>query len=180
MTRAMWSTALLLAAAAISRPSEPARITLAKVVNTEKLISTQLAAMYPEEPWFLIGPARGLYLDGMGVIFSAEINLATGPSLSPFKQTITKEEITRHHDKKEVRLPVLRQRMFLMVGSMASYLETLPNNEEFVLAVTLLKYPWEETAGMPSQIIMRVPRGKLMEAQRQNAKPDTVIRVQEY
>lgn len=177
----MWTTALLFLAAVITRPAEPARITLAKIVNTQTLISTQLAAMYPEEPWFLIGPARGMYLDGIGVIFSAEINLATGPSLSPFKQTITKEEITRHRDKKEVRLPLLRKRMYTIVGSMASYLETLPNNEEFVLAVTLLKYPWEGTvAGMPSQIILRAPRGKLVEAQRQNANPDTVIRMQEY
>ena len=176
----MWTTALLLAAAIVAKPADAPRISLSKVVNTEKLISTQLAAMYPEEPWFLIGPARGVYLTGFGAIFSAEINLATGPSLSPFKQTITKEEITRHHDKKEARLPILRTRMYSIVGSLASYLETVPNNEEFVLAVTLLKYPWEEPGGMPSQIIMRVPRGKLMDAQRLNARPDTVIKVQEY
>ncbi len=176
----MWTTALFFVTALITRTAEPPRITLAKVINTQTLISTQLAAMYPEEPWFLIGPARGLYLDGTGVIFSAEINLATGPSLSPFKQTITREEIARHREKKEIRLPLLRKRMYSIVGSMASYLEMLPNQEEFVLAVTLLKYPWEEAGGMPSQIIMRAPRGKLVEAQRQNAKPETVIRTQEY
>lgn len=176
----MWITTVLLAAAIVAKPAEPVRVPLAKIVNTEKLISTQLAAMYPEEPWFLIGPARGVYLIGTGAVFSAEINLATGPSLSPFKQTITREEISRHHDKKEVRVPVLRDRMYSIVGSMAAYLETMPGNEEFVLVVTLLKYPWEDTTGFPSQIIMRVPRGKLIEAQRQNARPDSVIRVQEY
>jgi hypothetical protein len=176
----MWTTVLMLAAAIVAKPSEAPRVPLTKVVNTEKLISTQFAAMYPEEPWFLIGMARGVYLTGFGVVFSAEINLATGPSLSPFKQTITKEEITRHRDKKEIRLPLLRNRMYSIVGSMASYLETIPDNEEFVLTVTLLKYPWEETTGMPSQIVMRVPRGRLMDAQRQNARPDTVIKVQEY
>jgi hypothetical protein len=70
--------------------------------------------------------------------------------------------------------------MYSIVGSMSSYLETMPNNEEFVLTVTLLKYPWEDTTGMPSQIIMRASRGKLMDAQRQNAKPETAIKVQEY
>ncbi len=176
----MWITSLLLAAAIIGKPADAPKVTLSKVVNTEKLISTQFAAMYPDEPWFLIGTTRGVYLAGFGAVFSAEINLATGPSLSPFKQTITKEEITRHRDKKEVRLPLLRTRMYSIVGTMASYLETIPDNEEFVLTVTLLKYPWEDTTGMPSQIIMRVPRGKLMEAQRQSARPDTVIKVQEY
>ena len=47
-------------------------------------------------------------------------------------------------------------------------------------AVTLLKYPWEDTPNMPTQIVMRVPRVKLMDAQRQNAKLDSVIKVREY
>jgi hypothetical protein len=181
MRPAMWTTALLLTAALAARSGEPPHgVPLSRIVNTQKLISTQLAAMYPEEPWFLIGTARGVYLGGVGAVFSAEINLANAPSLSPFKQTITKEEVARHREKEEVRLPILRERMYLIVGSMASYLETMPSNEEFVLAVTLLKYPWEDLAGIPAQIVMRVPRSKLIEAQRQNAKPDTVIKAQEY
>ena len=179
----MWTTAILLTCAAVARPvqaSEPLRVPLAKVVNTEKLISTQLSAMFPEEPWFLIGTARGVYLNGFGVVFSAEINLATGPTLSPFKQTITKEEIAHHRERKEARLPVLRHRLYEIVGQMASYLETLPPNEEFVLAVTLLRYPWEDAAGMPSQIILRVPRGRALEALRMNTPLDSVVKSQEY
>ena len=70
--------------------------------------------------------------------------------------------------------------MYSIMGLIASSLETMPNSEEYVLAVTLLKYPWEDTPNMPTQIVMRVPRGKLMDAQRQNAKPESVIKVQEY
>lgn len=177
----MWTTALLLTAALTARSGEPPHgVPLAKIVNAQKLISTQLAAMFPEEPWFLIGTARGVYLGGVGAVFSAEINLAMGPSLSPFRQTITREEIARHRDKQETRLPVLRERMYSILGSMTTYLDTMPNNEEFVLAVTLLKYPWEDPAGIPSQIVMRAPRGKLADTQRQNVKPDTVVKVQEY
>jgi hypothetical protein len=177
----MWTCALLLTAALTAHSAEPVHaVPLSKIVNAQKLVSTQLAAMYPEEPWFLIGTARGVYLGGVGAVFSAEINLAMGPSLSPFKQTISKEEIARHREKQETRLPVLRERMYSILGSMPSYLETMPNNEEFVLAVTLLKYPWEDPAGIPSQIVMCVARGKLVDAQRQNAKPDTVVKVQEY
>lgn len=179
----MLTAGLLLAAAIVSKPVravEPPPVPIAKVVNTEKLISTQLAGMYPDEPFFLIGTARGMYLAGFGAVFSAEINLATGPSLSPFKQTITKEERAHHREKKEARLPLLRNRLYEIVGQMGSYLESLPPNEEFVLAVTLLRYPWEDASGMPTQIILRVPRGKLMEAQRTNAKLDSIVRLQEY
>ena len=180
----MWTTAILLACAVVSRPAvragEPPRIPLTKIVSTEKLISNRLSAMFPEEPWFLIGPARGVYLNGFGVVFSAEINLATGPTLSPFKQTITKEEIAHHRGKKEARLPVLRTRLYEIAGQMANSLEALPPNEEFVLAVTLLKYPWEDGAGMPSQIILRVPRGRALEALRMNTPLDSVVKSQEY
>ena len=166
-----------LAFAASPDNSRPAR---AKVVNVEKLINTQIASMYPEEPYFLLGTARGMYLEGFGVVFSAEVNLATGPSLSPFKPSVTKEEIARHREKKEARLPALRTKMVTVVANMSSLLETLPKTEEYVLAVTLLRYPWEENAGQPSQIVMRVQHSKLIEAQRANAKPESVIQVQEY
>ena len=176
----MWTTALILAAAMVAKPAEPARMSRARIANTEKLISTQLAALLPEEPWFLLGLARGVYLEGTGVVFQADVNLATGPSLSPFKTSITKEEIARQREKKESRLPLLRTRMYSIVTLISSSLEMMPNNEEYVFAVTLLKYPWEDTPNVPTQIVMRVPRGKLMDAQRQNASPESVIKVQEY
>lgn len=176
----MWTTTLLLAAAAIARTAEPTPIPRAKIANTEKLVSTQLAAMMPDEPWFLLGLARGVYLEGTGVVFQAEVNLATGPSLSPFKTTITKEEIARHREKKEGRLPLLRTRMYTIMTVMASSLEALPDKEDYVFAVTLLKYPWEDTPTMPTQIVMRAQRARLMDAQRQNAKPESVIQVKEY
>lgn len=178
MIRALASLALT-ATLFAAGPDAP-KVPRAKIVNTEKMINTKLASMYPEEPYFLIGMTRGLYLDGVGAIFSAEVNIAMGPSLSPFKQTITKEEIARHHDKKEVRIPLLRTAMYSLVSSMGSYLETLPTNEEFVLAISLPRYPWEDPIGTPSQIVMRVPRGKLVQAERDHARPDTVIKLQEY
>ena len=176
----MWTATLVLAAAAIARSAEPTPIPRAKVANTEKLVSTQLAAVVPDEPWFLLGLARGVYLEGTGVVFQAEVNLATGPSLSPFKTTITKDEIARHRVKKEGRLPLLRTRMYSIMQVMAGSLEMLPSKEEYVFAVTLLKYPWEDTPNMPTQIVMRAQRAKLMEAQRENAKPESVIDVKEY
>ena len=156
------------------------KVPRAKVANVEKIINTQLAAMYPEEPYFLIGLTRGVYLEGFGVIFSADINLATGPSLSPFKQTISQEEIARHREKKEVRLPRLRNQMVSIVSSMSSYLETLPPTEEFVMIVTLLKYPWEAPAGQPVQIVMRAQKGKLQQAEHDKIRPDAIIKLQEF
>lgn len=171
---------ILASSVLLASGADTAKVPRAKIVNAEKLINTQLASMYPEEPYFLLGLARGTYLDGVGAIFSVEVNLAMGPSLSPFKQTISKEEISRHEEKKKTRLPLLRTKLYGVVGAMANYLETLPLNEDLVFVVTLVRYPWEEQGSMPSQMILRVQKGKLMDAQRTGGKIESAIRIQEY
>ena len=173
----LFFSATLLFASGADSPKVPR----AKIANVEKLINTQMAAMVPEEPYFLIGLARGTYLDGVGVIFSVDINLATGPTVTPFRPAISKEEIAKLREKKEARLPLLRTKMFSVIGSMTSFLDGVPPGEEFIFVVTMLRYPYEEASSLPSQIVMRVPRGRLVEAQRaNNFKIDTVIRTQEY
>ena len=176
-TLALFFAGTLLFASGADAP----KVSRAKIANVEKLINTQMAAMVPDEPYFLIGLARGTYLDGVGVIFSVDINLATGPTMTPFRPAISKEELARLREKKEARLPLLRTKMYSVVGSMTSFLDMVPPNEEFIFVVTMLRYPYEEASALPSQIVMRVPRGKLLEAQRaNNYKIDTVIRTQEY
>ena len=152
----------------------------AKIANAEKLIDTQLASMYPDEPWFLLGPTNGVYLDGFGAVFSAQINLATGPTSTPFKLEISKEEIARHRDKKITRLPDLRKMMLKIVGSTGGYLDNLAPSEQFVLSVTLLRYPYEDPKSAPSQIVMQVEHGKLVDAQKRGAPLDSIVKVTEY
>lgn len=174
------AAALSAATLAFASGADAPKVPRAKIANAEKLVNTQLAAIVPEEPYFLIGLARGAYIDGVGVVFSAEINLATGPTVSPFKQDISRDQIEKLREKKESRLPLLKTRMINIVGSMANYLDTMPPGEEFVFAVTLLRYPWEDPAGIPAQIVMRVPRAKLLEAQRSKTPIDKAIGVREY
>jgi len=179
--RAFAACALLSGTLMFASGADTAKVSRTKIINVEKLINTQMASMVPDEPYFLIGLARGTYLEGLGVVFSVDINLATGPTVSPFRPPITKEEIARVREKKDARLPLLRTKMFAVIGSMASLLDTLPPNEELILIVTLLRYPYEDGgATLPSQIVMRVPRGKLIEFQRNSTKIDTVIRAQEF
>jgi hypothetical protein len=181
MTRGILATMLVLAGAAVTAASaDVGRLPRNKVANAEKLVSTQLAAMFPDEPFFLLGQARGIYLEGYGVVFSADVNLATGPTLNPFHQEITHEEIARHRDKKMSRLPMLRTTMASIMGTASAVLDTLPPSEQVVLAVTLLRYPYEDAKGMPSQIVMQADRAKLVDAQKRHVALDTVIRTQEY
>lgn len=181
MRRAALAAVVGLLASVVSSPADAVRgVPRAKVVNAEKLINTQLAGMYPDEPWFLLGPARGMYLEGYGVVFTAEINLATGPTQTPFKMEITKEEIARHRDKKITRLPELRGMMTKLMGFTAEYLDNLAPGERLVLGITLLRYPYEDPKIAPSQIVVQGERSKIVEAKKRQEPLETVVHAVEY
>ena len=66
--------------------------------------------------------------------------------------------------------------------NMAGSLDGVPVNEQIVLGVTLFYRKWEDTAGLPSQIVMRAERRKLLDVQVGRARRDSlasVIQVQE-
>ena len=166
---------------AVSLPAaEHARIPRPEIANLEKIVNTQLGGMFPEEPWLLLGYTRGIYIEGVGVVFSADVNLATGPTVSPFSPNPGKEVLAGHHDKKLKRLPKLRETMYSIVRNMSTFLPALPPDEQVVFAVTLLRYPWETGNDIPSQIVMQVSRGRLLEAVAKNTALSSVVRAEEY
>ena len=57
------------------------------------------------EAFDLLGPTRGVYLEGYGAVFSSELNLIISPNLSPFRPVFGKAEIARIRDRKLQRLP---------------------------------------------------------------------------
>lgn len=157
-------------------PPPHARITRAALAGLEKSFDSRIARGNTPDSFDLLGPTRGVYLEGYGVVFSTELNLIVSPNLNPFHQSFTKMEIARIHDRKMQRLPLLQQSMREMLVSSAVALENLPPSEQVVVAVTLFHYSWEDASGMPSQIVMQAERQKLLSA----ATRDTAIRTVEY
>ena len=63
----------------------------------------------------------------------------------------------------------------MLIASAVS-LENLPPTEQVVLAVTLFHYSWEDSSGLPAQIVMQAERQKLLS----NATRETAIRTVEF
>jgi len=66
--------------------------------------------------------------------------------------------------------------------AMASSLDGVPPHERIVLGVTLFYRKWEDTANLPSQIIMQAERQKLLDVQLGRASRSSlasIIRAQE-
>lgn len=175
-----FALAVALAAAAAVFAGDAPRVPRAQVANAENRISSELTAMYPDERYFLLAPARGMYVGNYGLVFMAEINLVTGPAITPFHQEVTREEIARHRDRKLSRLPKLRTELLVILGKTSAMIHLPPEAGNIVLGVTLLRYPWENAAGIPSQIVMQADWSKLVEAHKNGTPLAPIVHVSEY
>ena len=133
--------------------------------------------------FLLIGMTRGIYLEGYGIVYSAEVDLVASPGISPFHPEVTKEDITRLRQRKIARLPVLRKAMRQMLLDSAGSLDGLPAEERMSVGVSLNHRSWENTSGLPSQIVMQAEKRVLLDfatGKRDRAQLESAIRMQEY
>jgi hypothetical protein len=151
----------------------------AALISMEKSFDRRITAI-ADDPYILVGFTRGVYLEGYGAVFTAEVNLAIGPAQSPFRPVITKEDIQRIRGKKLDRLPILRESMRQTLLDAASSLDEVPATEQIVVGVSLLYRADEDASGMPGQILMQGERGKLVDAKLGRVSLDTVVKVREF
>jgi len=104
----------------------------------------------------------------------SEGNLAPGAGITPFHQTIGKDELVRLHDKKITRLPKLKDAMQDMLLNSASSLDTVPGSEQITLGITLFYWHGENTEGLPAQIVMHAPRRALVNVKTGMAERSTL------
>jgi hypothetical protein len=144
----------------------------------EESFDNRIKLFSADDPLDLLGTTRGIYLEGYGVVVTAEVNLVMAAGITPFHQTFTKEEIARLHQKKLQRLEALKQIMMEQLAGLATSLNTLPPNEQVVLGVILVYRPWEDATGLPRQVVMQAPRKALLGVQKASLR--SAIHVQEY
>lgn len=124
----------------------------------------------------ILGATRAVYLDGYGVVFSTELELSPSAAPNPFRPAFSKEDVARLKEKKRVRIAFLKETMRNMLASFAAGLNTLPANENVALAVTIPYFRWEDSDGLPRQIVMVAPRRILIA----DMIPPDAVKVQEF
>jgi hypothetical protein len=167
--------AVPLCAAAIAATTPRISGNLLKIV--ESSLDDRVKSLWADNPFSIIRPTRGLYLDGYGAVFTAEINLVSSPAaMLMFRPQMTKEEIEQHRQKKLSRLPQLKEAMRQALLDSAASLDTVPGEEQIVVVAMLSKYPWEDTTGLPQQIMMQASKKNLLDQRNNPAALDSVIR----
>jgi hypothetical protein len=147
------------AAPALATPTEKPRVTRQAISDLERRLDTKLSSLgAANDPVDLLGAARGIYLDGYGVVLTVEASLIVTPGLNPFRAAMTEPEKEKIRQRKLDRLPMLRQAMRDVWRDSASALTSVPDNQQVVIAVRLLYLTWEDTHGLPGQIVMKGDR----------------------
>ncbi len=155
------------------------RVSRATLASMEKSLDERIKRLWDDTPYLLLGDTRGVYLEGYGAVFTAEVNLVMNP-VSLMNTRLTKDDIARVRQKKVDRLPLLKKALRESMVSMAASLDSVPGEEQIAIVAFIDHYPWEDVTGIPVQITLTAQKKKLLEAQRANgAGLDAVIHVTE-
>ncbi len=71
------------------------RVGLTAVRAMEQSFDKSVVTASPESPFDLLGTTRGVYLDGYGAVFTAEVNLMVTTNITPFLQKIPKDYVVK-------------------------------------------------------------------------------------
>jgi hypothetical protein len=167
---------LVLVSAAYAAAGETPRVNRVQMEIAEKGLDATLQRFTPDNTSTLIGLSRGVYLDGVGVVISAEL-IVVNPPVQLMHPLPTKEELVQMRKSKLARVPQLKKVLKDALVSVATTLETIPPDEQIVIAVIIPRFSFEEAAGVPVQITMQASKRKLLESK--GAALDAVIKITE-
>jgi hypothetical protein len=146
--------------------SEAPRVGRNMIANAEKNIDNRFTRLWDDNPFVVLGPTRGVYLEGYGAVFTAEVNLVAGPVLGIMTPPRTLADIARHKQRKIERIPDLKKALQQALAELAASpdMAAVPPDQQIVLVAFLSHYPWEDLSGLPAQIMMQGAKQKLTEA----------------
>jgi hypothetical protein len=136
-----------------------ARIPLDSIKELERTFNYRLSGLADvNEPMELMGDFRGVQLEEYGVVVTSEVSLVVTPGLMPGRPKIPPEMAARVRKQRVERLPLLKTAMKDMMRDMATTFNQIPPSQHMVLVVRLYYGTWEDTTGMPAQVVMRADR----------------------
>ncbi len=137
--------------------------------NVLKIVEVSLderfKSLWADNPFSIIRPTRGLYLDGYGAVFTVDVSpvLSTTSMMHP---TVTKDEVVKAHKARIERIAQLKPAMRLAVADAAASLDPVPADDYITMVVYLTHHEWEDVSDTPGQLTLRGKKKALLDAKR--------------
>lgn len=175
-------TLTAVASASAAEMSNAPRVARSTIAITEKNLDNRFTRLWNDNQVPVLGPSRGVYLEGYGIVFTTEVNVVAGPPLTLFNPAITKEYAAEHRKTKLKRIPELKAELqkALVDAASSKELAAVPQEEQVVLLVFLSHFPWEDLNGMPAQIMLQGSKKKLMDAKSAGANLEAAIQAAQF
>jgi hypothetical protein len=142
--------------------TEKISVPLPILTALEKELDGRLSATGASEndPCYVLGGSRAVFVSGLGVVVTSDVDLVNspgGPAL--FQTTVGTPQKAAVRKRKLAHVAMLQQTMREMISSIAAspYLK-LTDTDQVVVAVRLMYRSWEDTTGLPGQIVARMER----------------------
>ena len=154
------------ATTASARPSgtltgtEAPAVPLQIIRGLEKDMDGRIAVTGGKSPCNVLVGTRGLYISGLGAVFSAEVELSVTPGgIGLFQTNVGPEQKAKYHNDKLTNIPLLEKTLSdFALALAASPALKLSDRDQVVVAARLNYRPWEDTTGMPGQIVAHIDR----------------------
>jgi hypothetical protein len=153
---------LIVLAGAIALLAAP-RVPRGSIATLEKFFDARLQSFDINDPIDMLGTTRGVYLEGYGVVFTNEVGLVVPPAISPFHPKVGKEDIAKLRGRKLARVPQVKKLMRDMMVHTANSLPDVPLEERIAVGLLLSYAPWEDSTGLPREILMEAQRKTLVD-----------------
>lgn len=131
----------------------------AELQTVERAIVSHFGAL----PMRMIGRVRGGHLEGYGAVFLFELNVVPMANVSPFRKPYSETERKNLNEKKRLKVEQLEEIGVGLLKDAAASLGTISPGENIALVIALFHFTWEDTTGLPSQLVLQAPRKILLD-----------------
>jgi hypothetical protein len=167
---------LIAMSVAYAASGQAPRVDRTQMEKVQQSLDATLGRFTLDNSHTLIGLTRGVYLEGVGAVFTAEMIVVNAP-VNIMHPLPTKEEVVLVRKKKLERIPLLKKVLKDALVTAAAQLNGIPPDEQVVIAVVVVRFSFEDAAGLPVQITVQAPKKKLLESK--GAALDALIRITE-
>ena len=158
-------SSLLLVVAVCAAASTAPRVSRTALAAMERSLDERIKGLWEDNLFALLGATRGIYLDGYGAVFTAEVNPVTSMTMM-MHPTVTKEDVIKAHRSRLDRVAQLKVAMRQALADSAASLDPVPDSEQIIMVVFLAHHPWEDTSGTPGQLTFQGKKRALLDARR--------------
>jgi hypothetical protein len=129
----------------------------------EKQFSERALALWGDDRYMFFLLPQAYFVDHFGILLTTDLNLAPGP-VPLFRGPITKQEIAAHKRIVLERIPKFRQFLKSELMDAAAMFPNEPETGRLSIAVTIYHFTWEDTADIPTQIVVQGVKKDLLAA----------------